>query len=100
MYNIHISLYTQCAPICTAQVRDLVRERDWNTYIYIYYICVCNIHILTCTVRELGEREKETGMPPWAGPGTGRETRAGFLVPLDSKLYFFPPSVFVVDPSI
>ena len=48
------------------------------------YICVCNIHIFTCTVRELGEREKETGMPPWAGPGTGRETRAGFLVRLDS----------------
>ena len=81
--------------VCTAQVGELGRERDWNTYVHVY---VYNIHIFTCTLHvhctlyspsqgiRKRERERETGMPPWAGPGTWRETRAGFLVRLDSKL--------------
>ena len=84
-----------------------IRKRERLEYIHAY---VYNIHIFTCTFhvhctlyspsQGIRKRERETGMPPWAGPGTGRETRAGFLVPLDSKLYFSRPSVFVVDSSI
>ena len=82
----YIFIYTMCTYMYSSSQGFSKRERLEYIHIYIYYICVCNIHIFTCTVRELGEREKETGMPPWAGPGTGRETRAGFLVRLDSKL--------------
>ena len=79
--------------VCTAQVGELGRERDWNTYMYMCTIYIFShahyMYTVHCTaqVRELGrERERETGMPPWAGPGTWRETRAGFLVHLDSEL--------------
>ena len=52
--------------VCTAQVGELGRERDWNTYMYMCTIYIFShahyMYTVHCTaqVRELGrERERE-----------------------------------------
>ena len=65
------------------------RERLEYIHVYVYNKHIFTLHV-HCTLyspsQGIRKRERETGMPPWAGPGTGRETRVGFLVRLDSKL--------------
>ena len=79
-----VSNIKKCIPVDPSIIHACVQ----HTYLHLH-------NTLYSPSEGIRKRERETGMPPWAGPGTGRETRAGFLVRLDSELYLSRPSVFV-----